>query len=87
MSDIGIQKVCPDAGGNPRRRCLHRVPRQMGVAGRGFNLAMAKQFSDHRQALTERQRPARKGMPQIMKPHVIQPGARPHLMPKSVDTR
>ena len=47
--------VRTDAGGNPGRRFVHRVSRQMGVAGRRLDLAVTKQLADRRQALAQRQ--------------------------------
>ena len=49
------QYVRTDAGGNPGRRFLHRISREMGVAGRRLDLAVTKQLADRRQALAQRQ--------------------------------
>ena len=49
------QYVRADAGGNPGRRFLHRVSREMGVAGRRLDLAVTQQLADRRQALAQRQ--------------------------------
>ena len=42
-------------GGDPGRGFLHRVPREMGVAGRRLDLAVPEQLADHRKAQTGRQ--------------------------------
>ena len=49
------QYVRADAGGNPGRRFLHRISREMGVAGRRLDLAVTEQLADRRQALAQRQ--------------------------------
>ena len=45
----------PSPGGDPGRGFLHRVPREMGVAGRRLDLAVPEQLADHRKAHTGRQ--------------------------------
>ena len=57
-----IHEMPGDAGGDPRRRGLDRIPLQMRIARRGPHLPVAEQHRDHRQALAERQRPRGKGI-------------------------
>ena len=45
----------PSPGGDPGRGFLHRVPREMGVAGRRLDLAVPEQLADHRKDHTGRQ--------------------------------
>ena len=45
----------PSPGGDPGREFLHRVPREMGVAGRRLDLAVPEQLADHRKDQTGRQ--------------------------------
>ncbi len=49
------QYVRADAGGNPGRRFLHRIAREMGIASRRLDLGVPQQLADHRQALAQRQ--------------------------------
>ena len=47
----------------------------MCVPRRRLHLCMAKQFPDHRKALTKRQSSGGEGMAQIVNPYVLQSGA------------
>ena len=49
------QYVRADAGGNPGRRFLDRIAREMGIASRRLDLGVPQQLADHRQALAQRQ--------------------------------
>ena len=54
--DVGGDAVGGDAVGHPGRRLAHLVAREMGVARRGLDLAVAQQPADRRQRLAEGQR-------------------------------
>ena len=68
----GVQEVPADALGDARRGGLHRVPRQMSVAGGGLYLGVPEKLPDHGQALAEGQCARRKGMAQVVDPYVLQ---------------
>ena len=53
----------------------------MGVARRGLDLRVTKQFPDHRQGLAERQRPAGKAMPKVMDSNILKTRFLPHSAP------
>ena len=46
---------------------MDRVLREMGVASRRLDIAVAEQLVDHRQGFLERQRTGREGVAQIIK--------------------
>lgn len=58
-----IEDVRADAVGDPCRGSLDGVPR---IARGRVYLVVTEQLADHRQALAERQRPAREGMAQVL---------------------
>ena len=68
-----LQEILRDAGGDPRRRGPDRIPRQMRIPGGGPDLAVPEQLGDHGQALAQRQRPRREGMPAVVNPDVLDP--------------
>ena len=78
------QEILRDAGGDPRRRGPDRIPRQMRIPGGGPDLAVPEQLGDHGQALAQRQRPRREGMPAVVNPDVLDPRALPHDPPRVV---
>ena len=63
-----LENIVRDALGDPLRRHMDGVLRQMGVAGRGLDVAVAKQLADHRLGLAERQGTGREGMSQVVQP-------------------
>ena len=79
-----LQEILRDAGGDPRRRGPDRIPRQMRIPGGGPDLAVPEQLGDHGQALAQRQRPRREGMPAVVNPDVLDPRALPHDPPRVV---
>ena len=50
---------------------VHRLSRQVGVAGRRLHLPVAEELSDHRQALPQRQCPRSEGVTQVMDTNVL----------------
>ena len=59
----------------------------MGVTRSGLNLGVTEEFPNHRQTLTERQGLRSKAVPEVMKPDVLKPGARPYAVPVAVEVR
>ena len=57
-----LQNIRRNALGDPLRRFMDRVGRQMGMARRGFDIAVTEQLADHRQGFAERQRTRRKAV-------------------------
>ena len=70
------QYIRPDAGGDPGRRYMYGIAREMGVASRRLDLGMPEQFVDHGQALAKRQGAGCERMTEVMKPDILKPGAR-----------
>ena len=62
------------------------IARQMGVAGRRLDVAVAEQLADDRQGLAERQRPGSEGMAEIVQPDILQSGPRPDGEPEMSDS-
>ena len=79
-----IQKIPGDAGGDPRRRGLDRIPLQMRIARRGPDLAVAEQLRDHGQALAKRQRPRSEAVTAVMNPHFLESRPFPYDPPRAV---
>jgi len=78
--DIGA-----DALGYPCGRGPHRLAGQVRIAGGGVDLAMTKQLANHRQALTERQRPGGERVPKVMQPHAVETGLPANAVPGVVE--
>ena len=57
----------------------------MRIARGGLDPVVAQQLPDHAQALAERQRTARPGMPQVMDTYIFEPGPGTHDQPRIVD--
>ena len=55
-----------DHVGHPPGGCLHRIVRQMRIAGGGLHLCMPKQLADHLKGFAESQCPGREGVSQVM---------------------
>ena len=64
---------------------VHGVARQMRIACRGLDLAVAEQLSDHRETFAERQRPRRVTVSEIVDTHILEVGPRPHDEPGVVE--
>ena len=54
---VGLQNIRSDAVGDPSRRLVHRLSREVRIARRGLDLTVAEQLADHRQALAQRKSP------------------------------
>lgn len=61
---------------------LHRRPCQVRVPGRGLHLPVPEQLPYHRQALFQRERPAGKGVAQIMDSYILQSRSLAHHQPR-----
>lgn len=81
-----LQYIGRNAIGYPLRRLMERVLRQMGVARRRLDIAVAEQLADHRQRLAERQGTGREAVSEIVQPDVFQPGRGPHGPPGTIET-
>ena len=60
---MSLQNIGGNALGDSFRRLMDRVLRQMGVARRGLDVAVAEQPTDQWKGLAERQRAGREGVP------------------------
>ena len=63
----------------------HRVARQMGVARRRLDIAVAEHLPDYRQGLAERQGPGREAVSEIVESDVDQPGLVAHEVPNGIN--
>ena len=61
-----LQNIGRNALGDPLRRLMNRVVRQMGVARGRLDIAVAEQLANHWQGLAERQRAGRVGVARII---------------------
>ena len=57
----------------------------MRIARGRLDLVVTEQLADHRQALTERQRPGSEAVPQVVKPHIGEVRLRPHPVPVMIE--
>lgn len=70
-----------DGIGNSFGGGLDRIIGQMGIAGGGLHLGMAKQFADHRQAFPQGEGAAGVGMAQVVDAEVGKAGLLPDALP------
>ena len=63
------------------RRLLHRIPCQVGVAGGGLDFPVSQKLSYHRQVFAQGQSPRGEGMPQVVKPYVVESRPLPDPVP------
>ena len=61
--------------------------REMSVARRRPDLAVPEELADHREALPKRKRARREAVPQVVDPHVSEPGPLPHPAPVMAEVR
>ena len=87
---IGRQ-VPADAPGDPRRSVLDGIPGKVRVAGCRLNLGVAEQLPDHREALSQGQRPRSIRVPLVMNSQILRAGhadASPRMLQAGeMDTR
>ena len=57
----------------------------MGVAGGALQVRVPQQLADHGEALACRERPAGEAVAQVVDAHVVEPGPRPHPVPRAGD--
>ena len=77
--DVVREAVGDGVGGG-----LHRLPREVGIAGGRLDLAVAEEPGDHGQAFAEGERPGREAVSEVMKPHVLEPGLAADHLPRRV---
>ena len=71
-----LQDVGGDTDGDPLSGLFHRIARKMRIARGRLDPAMTEQPADDRQPLTERERPRREAVPDVMDAYVAESGAR-----------
>ena len=80
-----VQKVAPDAPGDPGRSVLDRVPRQVRISRGRLHLGVTEQLPDHREDFAQGQRPRSIRMTKVVNTHVLQPGARADTAPGALE--
>ena len=60
---MSLQNIGSNVVGDSFRRLMDRIARQMGVARRRLDIAVAQQLADHRKGFAECQRAGREAVP------------------------
>ena len=76
-----LQDISGYAVGDPLSGVMDRIARQMSVARRGLDVAVAEQLSDHRQSLPERQRTRSEAVAQVVSSAIRRSGTRERQVP------
>ena len=66
MLAVFAQDIRADTPSDKFRGLAHRIAREMRIARRGLDPGVAQEFSDHGQALAQRQGARGEGMPYII---------------------